>query len=106
MGRLKNRNPDISFPPPSKCWTTQRLTTSVVDNNRPTLESKLLSVWKHVQATSRESRKGFRPHSELPINRPKREHYFKRYTTVVSMSVGSGVGSPYISHECPAESLR
>src|SRR5713101_8085339 len=35
-----------------------------------------------------------------------RERYFKRYTTVVSVSVGSGVGSPYISHECPADSLR
>src|SRR5215471_4457881 len=32
--------------------------------------------------------------------------YFKRYTTVVSVSAGSGVGSPYISHECPADSLR
>jgi hypothetical protein len=35
-----------------------------------------------------------------------RERYFKRYTTVVSVSAGSGVGSPYISHECPADSLR
>jgi hypothetical protein len=35
-----------------------------------------------------------------------RECYFKRYTTVVSVSAGSGVGSPYISHECPADSLR
>src|SRR5947207_7043576 len=34
------------------------------------------------------------------------ERYFKRYTTVVSVSAGSGVGSPYISHECPADSLR
>jgi hypothetical protein len=49
---------------------------------------------------------GFRPHSVLPINRPKRERYFKRYTTVVSVSAGLGVGSPYISHEFPAESLR
>ena len=32
--------------------------------------------------------------------------YFKRYTTVVSVLAGSGVGSPYISHECPADSLR
>jgi len=31
---------------------------------------------------------------------------FKRHTTVVSVSAGSGVGSPYISHECPADSLR
>ena len=36
----------------------------------------------------------------------RRERYFKRYTTVVSVSAGSGVGSPYISHECPADSLR
>src|SRR5258708_37465525 len=35
-----------------------------------------------------------------------RERYFKRYTTVVSVSAGSGVGSPYISHEHPADSLR
>ena len=35
-----------------------------------------------------------------------RERYFKRYTTVVSVSAGSRVGSPYISHECPADSLR
>jgi hypothetical protein len=35
-----------------------------------------------------------------------RESYFRRYTTVVSVSAGSGVGSPYISHECPADSLR
>src|SRR5437879_5772918 len=35
-----------------------------------------------------------------------RERYFKRYTAVVSVSAGSGVGSPYISHECPADSLR
>src|SRR5258705_5288214 len=34
------------------------------------------------------------------------ERYSKRYTTVVSVSAGSGVGSPYISHECPADSLR
>ena len=34
-----------------------------------------------------------------------RERYVKRYTTVVSVSAGSGVGSPYISHECPADSL-
>jgi hypothetical protein len=27
----------------------------------------------------------------------RRERYFKRYTTVVSVSAGSGVGSPYIS---------
>src|SRR3974390_712181 len=33
------------------------------------------------------------------------EHYFMRYTTVVSVSAGSGVGSPYISHEYPADSL-
>src|SRR6516162_984487 len=36
----------------------------------------------------------------------ERERYFKRYTTIVSVSAGSGVGSPYISHECPADSLR
>src|SRR5450631_940662 len=35
-----------------------------------------------------------------------RERYFKRYTTVVSVSAGSGFGSPYISHECPADSPR
>src|SRR5437868_4732821 len=35
-----------------------------------------------------------------------RERYFKRYTTVVSVSAAFGVGSPYISHECPADSLR
>src|ERR1700745_2359970 len=35
-----------------------------------------------------------------------RERYFKNYTTVVSVSAGSGVGSPYISHECPADSFR
>ena len=35
-----------------------------------------------------------------------RERYFKRYTTIVSVSAGSGVGSPYISQECPADSLR
>jgi hypothetical protein len=35
-----------------------------------------------------------------------RKRYFKRYTTAVSVSAGSGVGSPYISHECPADSLR
>src|SRR2546425_3283235 len=35
-----------------------------------------------------------------------RERYFKKYTTVVSVSAGSAVGSPYISHECPADSLR
>lgn len=32
--------------------------------------------------------------------------YFSRYTIVVSVSAGFGVGSPYISHECPADSLR
>ncbi len=32
--------------------------------------------------------------------------YFKRYTIVVSVSAGSGVGSPYISHEWPPDSLR
>src|SRR5260370_32008419 len=35
-----------------------------------------------------------------------RERYFRRYTTIVSVSAGSGVGSPYTSHECPADSLR
>src|SRR5579871_3429649 len=30
---------------------------------------------------------------------PERAHYFRRYTTVVSVSAGFGVGSPYISHE-------
>src|SRR5271163_2749459 len=35
-----------------------------------------------------------------------RERYFKRYATVVSVLAGSGVGSPYISHDCPADSLR
>src|SRR5437868_8324578 len=35
-----------------------------------------------------------------------RERYVKRYTTVVSVSAGSGVGSPYISHDCPADSFR
>ena len=34
------------------------------------------------------------------------ERYFRRYTTVVSVSAGSGAGSPYISHEWPADSLR
>ena len=34
------------------------------------------------------------------------KRYFKRYTTEVSVSKGSGVGSPYISHDCPADSLR
>ena len=34
------------------------------------------------------------------------ERYLKRYTTVVSVSAGSGVGSPYISHEWRADSLR
>src|SRR5579864_1915394 len=34
------------------------------------------------------------------------ERYFRRYTTVVSVSAGSGPGSPYISHEWPADSLR
>ena len=34
------------------------------------------------------------------------ERYFKRYTTVVSVPDGSGAGSPYISQECPADSLR
>src|ERR1019366_4980754 len=40
------------------------------------------------------------------IRTERRERYFKRYTTVVSVSAGSGVGSPYISHLCPADSLR
>ena len=34
-----------------------------------------------------------------------RRRYFKRYTIVVSVSAGSGVGSPYISPDCPADSL-
>src|SRR5262249_42492548 len=34
------------------------------------------------------------------------DRYFRRYTTVVSVSAGSGAGSPYISHEWPADSLR
>src|SRR5262249_30902855 len=34
------------------------------------------------------------------------ERYFRRYRTVVSVSAGPGLGSPYISHEWPAESLR
>src|SRR5262249_28459344 len=34
------------------------------------------------------------------------ECYFKTHPTVVSESAGSGVGSPDISHECPADSLR
>ena len=45
----------------------------------------------------------------LPVHRRilvTSERYFRRYTTVVSVSAGSGVGSPYISHECPADSLR
>ena len=62
-----------------------------------------------VRATSRITRcssvigsgKGWGDHS------PKaHEPYSRRYTTVVSVSAGSGVGSPYISHECPADSLR
>jgi len=36
---------------------------------------------------------------------PEASNYFRRYTTVVSVSAGFGVGSPYISHECPADSL-
>ena len=40
----------------------------------------------------------------VPDHSPEaRERYFKRYTTVVSVSARSGVGSPYISHECPAD---
>jgi len=36
-----------------------------------------------------------------------RERYFKRYTTVVSVSGRIAVSDlPYISHECPADSLR
>jgi hypothetical protein len=31
--------------------------------------------------------------------------YFNRQTIMVSMSAGSGVGSPYTSHEYPADSL-
>jgi hypothetical protein len=31
---------------------------------------------------------------------------FRAYTTLVSVSAGSGLESPYISHECPADSLR
>ena len=46
---------------------------------------------------------GISSNSDAPA---ARERYFKRYTTVVSVSAGSGVGSPYISHECPADSLR
>src|SRR6516164_87024 len=43
----------------------------------------------------------------LATNSPEAyERYFSRYTTVVSVSSASGVGSPYISHEWPAESLR
>src|SRR5262249_50292832 len=34
------------------------------------------------------------------------ERYLRRYTTVVSVSAGSGAGSPYISHDWPADSLR
>src|SRR5215467_15766468 len=43
-----------------------------------------------------------------PSGRSTEEHerYFRRYTTVVSVSAGSGAGSPYISQECPADSLR
>ncbi len=47
-------------------------------------------------------RRNFRVANHSP---EARERYFKRYTTVVSVLAGSGVGSPYISHECPADSL-
>src|SRR5437899_11469138 len=47
----------------------------------------------------------FRP-AALTALAVERERYFRRYTTVVSVSAGSGVGSPYISHECPADCLR
>ena len=46
--------------------------------------------------------------SEWPTTRPKRSNAtsVRRYTTVVSVSAGSGAGSPYISHAWPADSLR
>src|SRR5580700_725122 len=41
-----------------------------------------------------------------PAKRNQGNVYFKRQTTVASVWAGSGVGSPYISQECPADSLR
>ena len=39
------------------------------------------------------------------LARSARAH-FKRYTTDVPVPAGFGVGSPYICHDCPADSLR
>ena len=51
-------------------------------------------------------RKGFyRQLTKSIFRQPLRDLYFRRCTTVVSVSAGFGVGSPYISHECPAEAL-